>query len=172
MSLLFSFTMVNFFSSTLLAVLVVVVDARCKNIPGSSGWPSTSAWSSFNKTLGGALIQTTTANLPAAPCHPQLPTYNNATCAAIQKEWYTWAFHEANPVSNGINNWNNDSCLPSAAYPCTTAGYPSYVVNASTVPQVQAAVNFARQNNIRLNIKVRSGGSRSIVGCQSSKRDP
>jgi hypothetical protein len=36
---------------------------------------------------------------------------------------------------------------------CTQGGYPSYVVNVTTVQQVQAAVNFARNNNIRLVIK-------------------
>lgn len=36
---------------------------------------------------------------------------------------------------------------------CTVGGYPTYVVNASTVAQVQKAVNFARDSNLRLNIK-------------------
>lgn len=36
---------------------------------------------------------------------------------------------------------------------CSVGGYPEYVVNASTVAQIQLAVNFARENNMRLVIK-------------------
>ena len=37
---------------------------------------------------------------------------------------------------------------------CTGSGFPAYVVNATTVRDVQVAVNFARNNNIRLVIKL------------------
>jgi len=36
---------------------------------------------------------------------------------------------------------------------CYNGGYPEYVVNVSTVAQIQLAVNFARERNIRLVIK-------------------
>lgn len=36
---------------------------------------------------------------------------------------------------------------------CLQGAYPTYVVNASTVAQVQLAVNFARNSNIRLVVK-------------------
>ncbi|KAL2266754.1 hypothetical protein VTJ83DRAFT_6106 [Remersonia thermophila] len=36
---------------------------------------------------------------------------------------------------------------------CTRGGYPEYVVNATTVKHIQAAINFARNKNIRLVIK-------------------
>lgn len=36
---------------------------------------------------------------------------------------------------------------------CTLGGYPSYVVNVSTVAQIQIAVNFARYFDIRLVVK-------------------
>lgn len=36
---------------------------------------------------------------------------------------------------------------------CTLGGYPSYVVNASTVANIQLAVNFARNSNLRLVVK-------------------
>jgi FAD/FMN-containing dehydrogenase len=38
-------------------------------------------------------------------------------------------------------------------YTCNVTAFPAYVVNATTVKQIQAAVNFARNNNIRLTIK-------------------
>lgn len=36
---------------------------------------------------------------------------------------------------------------------CTVGGYPSYVVNVTTVAQIQLAVNFARNSNLRFVIK-------------------
>src|SRR5438128_1425724 len=36
---------------------------------------------------------------------------------------------------------------------CTVGGYPTYVVNITTVKQIQLAVNFARSANLRLVIK-------------------
>lgn len=56
------------------------------------------------------------------------------------------------PVYQGL------TCQPPQVYEsktgnCTLGGYPSYVVNVSTVAHVQAAVNFARNNGIRLVIK-------------------
>lgn len=47
------------------------------------------------------------------------------------------------------------TCLPIATgeITCTLGGYPSYVVNVSTVAQIQLAVNFARENGLRLVVK-------------------
>ena len=150
------FKMRKTFGQLFLASLVAqlgTVEATCKAVPGSPGWPSAADWTKLNHTLHGALIQTTVDSLPGAPCHPELDVYNNGTCAIIQQLWYSWGFHENSPVDNAAPNWNNDSCLPYAQFPCTTEGYPSYVVNATTHHQVQAAINFARKNNIRTNVK-------------------
>ena len=47
-----------------------------------------------------------------------------------------------------------NSCpLNNATAPCTNDGYPSYVVNVTNVRQIQLAVNFARNNNLRLIVK-------------------
>ena len=124
---------------------------ECKAVPGTTSWPSTSAWDALNTTLSGNLIAPTP---PGASCHPDQPSYNNATCTIVADLWSkSWAFHSDNPVSVAENNWSNDSCLPSPQYPCSSIGYPVYVVNASKPEHVQAGVNFARDNNIRLIVK-------------------
>ena len=43
--------------------------------------------------------------------------------------------------------------MPVFNYTCDTKCFPAFVVNASTTKHVQLAVNFARNNNIRLAIK-------------------
>lgn len=48
---------------------------------------------------------------------------------------------------------NNDSCLPNTSTPCSGLGYPVYVVNASSATDVKLAIDFARENNIRLNVE-------------------
>lgn len=50
-----------------------------------------------------------------------------------------------------------------SSYSCNITAFPAYVVNVTTVKQIQLAVNFARNNNIRLTIK--SGPTISMYGC-------
>jgi hypothetical protein len=123
----------------------------CKAIPDTPSWPSDAAWAALNKTLSGALIKSVP---PGGVCHPEQPNFNSVSCLAVAQEWTTsWTFHGQDPVGNGYNNWNNDTCLPDPTVPCSDIGYPVYVINASTSAQVQAGVNFARQHNVRLNVK-------------------
>jgi len=54
--------------------------------------------------------------------------------------------------------WQGRTCMPPSIFTspnrtCTIGGYPAYVLNATTVAQVQLAVNFARNKNIRLVVK-------------------
>lgn len=67
----------------------------------------------------------------------------------------SFEFHSADPISSAFNNWNNDSCLPIPYLPCSGEGYgySVYVVNATTAEHFQRTVPFARERNIRLNVK-------------------
>src|SRR6266536_3078332 len=121
--------------------------SACKATPGSHDWPSESSWSKLNRTLSGRLIQ---PPAPGAVCYPGQPTFNAATCPAIQAEWLTAAFHTEDPVSSVQNNWNNDTCLPYANDTCSGKGYPVYVINATCAEDVKIGVDFARKNNVRL----------------------
>lgn len=122
----------------------------CKASLGSGDWPTTSMWAALNKTVSGGLLQPPP---PGAVCHPTLLDYDALVCPSVQREWGSIFFHENNPISSAWNNFNNDSCLPIATDPCSGAGYPVYVVNATEPEHVQAAVNFAGKNNVRLVVK-------------------
>ena len=52
-----------------------------------------------------------------------------------------------------MSDRSNDSCLPDPKYPCTGEGFSIYVVKATSAEHVAAGVNFARNHNIRLNVK-------------------
>ena len=122
----------------------------CKAIPGSSGWPSTEEWDRLNTSISGRLINPTP---PGAVCHQDQSNYNQLECVETLVNWTNDTWHAANPVSVDMNNWSNDSCLPVPAAPCSGQGYPVYVINATSVADVQAGVNFARTWNVRLVVK-------------------
>ena len=127
------------------------INRICKATPGSPGWPSVQEWASFNQSLGGVLLKPPP---PGGACHPGEPNYDTALCSTVAALWTTsFEFHENDPISNAFNNWNNDSCLPSSEAPCSGEGYPIYVVNATKPEHVQRAIDFARQKDIRLNVK-------------------
>ncbi|KAK1758511.1 hypothetical protein QBC47DRAFT_143717 [Echria macrotheca] len=153
----------NLLSTVLLFLLSTVVSVgketpsptpKCKAIPGTPAWPSAAAWTHLNESTGGRLLQ---PSPPGAVCHPGQPTYNASECAAVVAAggggWATYEFHSADPVSVDWNQWANDTCLPGEAYPCSPRGYPVFVVNASTAAHVQAGLQFARKNNIRVIVK-------------------
>ncbi|KAH8600686.1 hypothetical protein B0O99DRAFT_589582 [Bisporella sp. PMI_857] len=122
----------------------------CKSVPGSNLWPNDRAWSALNNSISGRLIKTVP---PGSVCHPTQPTFNPLACPSVQAGWLTSQWHTDNPVSSIINNWNNDTCLPLPALPCSGKGYPIYVVNATCAADVKKGVDFARANHIRLNVK-------------------
>ncbi|KAL8423851.1 hypothetical protein RB596_003896 [Gaeumannomyces avenae] len=136
-----------------------VLDAgECRAFPGTDSWPTQSAWDALNSTLGGALIPTVPA---AAPCYRDWGNYDAEKCAAVVANWTNPYFHEADPTSIMWPLWQGRTCMPtlngSSSGPaeggCTLGGYPAYAVNVSTVAQVQLAVNFARNANVRLVVK-------------------
>lgn len=139
-----------------LICFIIGVHARCKNIPTSPSWPSDGEWDLLNHNLAGRLIKAVPSLPPGAVCHPDInisSNSNNATCASTQAEWTTFRLHIDNPIDSTYNNWVNDSCLPDPAAPCTLNGFPSYVVNATGAGDVQMAVNWARERDIRLIVR-------------------
>lgn len=43
--------------------------------------------------------------------------------------------------------------MPGSSGNCTIGGFPEYAVNATNTAQIQLAINFARNNNLRLVVK-------------------
>ena len=112
---------------------------RCKAVPGNDDWPSLDKWKALNESIGGRLLQPTP---PGAICHPGHVSYNSVQCPTIQASWFTEPLHSEDPVSAYWNNWSRDTCLPDPRAPCSSSGYPAYVVNATTAEHVKAGVDF------------------------------
>jgi hypothetical protein len=114
---------------------------KCKSVPGSADWPTQRQWQRFNESLGGRLLQPAP---PGAVCHPGHRAYDPDRCPAVLDGWSKYDFHVGLPTSVIVNQFSNDSCLPDPSYPCDDAGYPPFVVNASTPASVQVAVKFGK----------------------------
>ncbi|KAI0803621.1 hypothetical protein GGR55DRAFT_682537 [Xylaria sp. FL0064] len=123
----------------------------CKAFPGATAWPPEQTWTKFNQSTGGKLIKP--GPPPGAVCHLGQPTFDSDKCATVTAAWGTYEFHSSNPVSNMWQQYNNDTCLVDPNTPCSGAGYPAYVVNATTAKDVKLSLDFARQHKIRVIVK-------------------
>jgi hypothetical protein len=135
---------------------------KCRVGPGDAGWPTVDEWAKLNKTLGGALLKPAP---PAAVCY-QGESYNAATCDLITSGSRT-RYHLDHPLGV-LTEWPGGSTCVVVKNPapktCEQGGFPPYVLNATTVRQIQIAVNFARNRNLRLIIKYVLSGSRGCAG--------
>ena len=125
--------------------------APCRAFPGSEDWPLDADWEQLNSTLGGALLR---PSLTPAVCYPG-EHYDADRCSFLVREAGRNAFWFSDPLSV-FSQWPQGStCMPNltAVGECTRGAFPEYVVNATTVKHIQAAVNFARNKNVRLIIK-------------------
>ncbi|KAI2779933.1 FAD-binding domain-containing protein [Daldinia loculata] len=123
----------------------------CKVFPGDSDWPSVAEWSRLNMTLEGALLRPTPA---AAACY-QGPDYDLERCTYLFTNTSLSHFWIDEPLVS-LTEWSQGGTCALALNPqgnCTRGGFPEYVVNATSVKHIQAAVNFARNKRIRLVIK-------------------
>jgi hypothetical protein len=124
---------------------------RCRAWPGTHDWPSDSEWKQFNASLGGALLRPLP---PASACY-QGEQYNETTCRWLVNRADGTHFWLDDPLTT-LTQWPQGSTCTlaiNATGTCTRGGFPEYVVNATSVKHIQAAVNFARNRNIRLVIK-------------------
>lgn len=125
---------------------------ECKVYPGTASWPVDTEWARLNGTLNGALLKP----IPAAAACYSGPNQNANQCNFLLRNTSSSRFYINDPLTV-LTMWpEGDTCYASASTTgrnCTQGGWPSYVVNVTTVKQVQVAVNFARNKNLRLVVK-------------------
>ena len=126
--------------------------AECKATPGTADWPSDREWERLGEFLEGALLK---PEPPTAVCYKDHPLYDEAKCRDIRTNSGSNRFFIDDPLSV-LTAWPQGNTCPLEVKPnttCTHGGFPEYVVNVTEVWQIQTAVNFARNKNIRLVIK-------------------
>ncbi|KAJ5253939.1 hypothetical protein N7524_011119 [Penicillium chrysogenum] len=136
--------------ASLVALAAPAIASDCHCLPSDSCWPAPSAWASLNSTVGGRLVATVPLG---SPCHE--PNYDAAACAALKANWNMPQPHFDSSSSVMQTYFANQSCDPFTpkSQPCRLGNYVNYAVNVSSSDQVVAAVNFARDNNIRFVIR-------------------
>ncbi|EGO56165.1 hypothetical protein NEUTE1DRAFT_146918 [Neurospora tetrasperma FGSC 2508] len=131
----------------------------CKCYPGRPCWPSANKWNSLNRTVDGTLH----VNVPAgAVCHNTfdgpfgtIQTYDEAACADAKENFVNEQWTVEKPADGLWTYFTNDTCRPTSnpSDPCTLGSYGVYVIMATKASHIQAGVNFARQNNLRLIVR-------------------
>lgn len=125
---------------------------KCRAFPGTSDWPSATEWSKFGNFLNGSLLRPEPAQ---AVCYPG-PLQNQTRCQWLVTQAGQTHFWLDEPLTT-LTEWPQGStCVLSAnaTGECERGGWPEYVVNVTSVRDVQAAVNFARNMNLRVVIKL------------------
>lgn len=126
-------------------------EASCRAFPGTPDWPADDEWSQLNHTLGGALLKPA---LLGSVCYAG-PSLDAERCKFLVVNGSTYRTFINDPLTV-LTLWPEGVTCPvvlNATGSCTQGGYPEYVVNVTTVKQIQIAVNFARNKNLRLVIK-------------------
>jgi FAD/FMN-containing dehydrogenase len=139
-------------SAALLTVMPHVIGAAStvrRSRPGDASWPSKSAWKQLNETLGGNL-------LPVDFPLEILKTNPDSDAAKLllknlKNPYYIGDQAGLTETLGWVDAW---STQPSV-----------YAVAARNAQDIAAAVNFARENNLRLAIK---GGGHSYQGTSNA----
>jgi hypothetical protein len=117
--------------------------------PSDPEWPSAGSWERLNQEVGGRLIR---VQSPLAACDP---AQENESCREavrkLQNPYFIGDQAGATQSSGWADAWNS---TPSV-----------YAVAARNTGDVAAAVNFARENNLRLVVK---GGGHSYQGTSNA----
>jgi FAD/FMN-containing dehydrogenase len=117
--------------------------------PGQPGWPSAARWDALKRRVGGRLVK---INSPLGLCRDMA---DGAACDEVFRElknpYYIGDQVGLTQTTGWVDAW---TFRPSA-----------YAVMAETAADVIAAVDFARQNNLRLVVK---GGGHSYLGTSNA----
>jgi FAD/FMN-containing dehydrogenase len=113
--------------------------------PGEPGWPSEGAWARLGREVGGRLVR---LESPLAPCRG---APGGEACAEVLRRIENPFFLSAEPALTQSSGWLDAwASTPSA-----------FAVAARETADVVAAVDFAREHDLRLVVK---GGGHSYQG--------
>ncbi|HUR45377.1 MAG TPA: FAD-binding protein [Candidatus Saccharimonadales bacterium] len=115
--------------------------------PSDPEWPSAASWEQLRQMVGAQLLK------PDAPLQICKDGPNGTACADFFKELKNPYFIGDHPSLTQTSGWLD----------AWTSSPSAYVVAARNTNDVVAAVNFARENNLRLAVK---GGGHSYQGIQ------
>ena len=141
--------------STALAAAPFVAGEQsgCKCTAGDPCWPSESEWTALSANLTQPVFNVVP---PGYYCHD--PNYNAELCSYTQANYQNLLWIADQPGGSMSDNWGFNStswCYIKdvATNDCGQGRVPSVGVNATTIQDVQAAVQFAGQYNLKVHVK-------------------
>ena len=125
---------------------------------GQSCWPSASTFSQLQSLVSQPLVYP----LPSASaCYP--PSDPAGNCTAVLENWYDGIWRSSMPGSMEVANFETfmfqngtiDACYLNTTITgaCEQGSVPVIGVDAHSVGDIQAAVTFAVQQNLKLVVK-------------------
>ncbi|KAL5041836.1 hypothetical protein BDW71DRAFT_211741 [Aspergillus fruticulosus] len=135
---------------------------KCRCLPQDPCWPSAQSWNAFNHSVNGHLISLRPVD---AVCHGR--EFNEAECAVAKESTYNPEWRASQPGALQSPNWESngegraDCDLNSPReIPCAQGRIPVYAVLAESAEEIQTAIRFARDRNLR--VVVRNTGHSSL----------
>ncbi|KDR72544.1 hypothetical protein GALMADRAFT_213094 [Galerina marginata CBS 339.88] len=132
--------------------------SRCRCLYGQPCWPSDSAFSALATQLTQPLIHPVP---PASACYPPSSPSGNCSDVIAHNVDEIWRADQAGALQNTnfesfvFPNGTVDACYLNVAlgFPCEQGSVPPIGVDARSAGDIQAAVKFAKRNNLRLVVK-------------------
>jgi hypothetical protein len=121
---------------------------RSRVRPGDPGWPAAAEWARFEKAVGGRLLQPTS---PFANCSITADSACAEVLGHVRNPYYLGDDPALTQSSGWVDAWTSSPSV--------------YAVAATSAADVVAAVNFAREHQLRLVVK---GGGHSYQGTSNA----
>ncbi|MDB5827561.1 MAG: FAD-binding oxidoreductase, partial [Variovorax sp.] len=125
-----------------------VADVRPRVRPGDPEWPDRARWSELDRSVGGRLVK---VESPLIASRTDAAASGDALFAALRNPWLLGDSVGLTQTLAWVDAWTSQ---PSA-----------YAVGAASAADVAAAVDFARQQRLRLVVK---GGGHSYQGTSNA----
>ncbi|KAF8146533.1 hypothetical protein K438DRAFT_1627795, partial [Mycena galopus ATCC 62051] len=125
----------------------------CKCTTGESCWPTATEWAALSATLTQPVFNVLP---PGYYCHD--PNYNAALCSSAQANLGFPLWRANQPGAEQSDNWeftSTSECdiMGNRTTVCGQGRVPTIGINATTVADIQNALKFANDRNLKVHVK-------------------